>query len=358
MTLKTTYLHLEDGTIIKGESFGYHSTAIGEVVFSTGMTGYPQCLTDPSFAGQILTFTYPLMGNFGVPKSKKIASHLMANFESERIWVKGLIVSSHSASPSHHASMQSMDKWLKNEKIPGISGIDTRALTLKLRENGVMKGVITSTPGKVNWKEIEIQVTPKEVSIASPQIYKSKGKSKKTILLIDCGVKHGIIRSLLKRDFSVLRIPHNYDLKQVKQNWDSVLLSNGPGDPKDWNEAITNVKELLKQNKPIIGICLGHQLLSLAIGADTYKLPYGHRGLNQPCQETSTKKAYVTSQNHGYAVKKETLPSGFEEWFVNLNDGTNEGMRHKTRPIMSTQFHPEGNPGPFDTEWIFDLFNS
>lgn len=355
---KQAYVHLEDGTILEGSAFGHHSDTQGEVVFSTGMTGYPQSLTDPSFAGQILTFTYPLMGNFGVPTPKILQPHLMQNLESERIWVRGVIVATHSTNPSHYESAHTLDQWLKKEKISGISGIDTRALTLKLREKGVMRGVISRSAKKIDWNKIEIPTTIKDVSIKSVQTYKPKTASKKTILLLDCGVKRGIIRALLKRNYTVIRIPHDYDLTKVKQNWDGVLISNGPGDPKDWTEAIATVKYLLHQPKPIIGVCLGHQLLSLAIGADTYKLPYGHRGINQPCQDLYTKKAYITSQNHGYAVKKDTLPNEFQEWFVNLNDGTNEGMRHKTKKIMSTQFHPEGNPGPFDTEWIFDLFNS
>lgn len=353
---KRAYLHLEDGESIEGLAFGYKGDSQGEVVFSTGMTGYPQSLTDPSFAGQILTFTYPLMGNFGVPKPQLLHPHLMANLESEQIWVKGVIVTSHSQNPSHFEAMMTMDEWLNKEKVPGIVGIDTRALTLKLREKGVMKGVISTAPKKVDWLSIKIPTTIKDVSIKSTQTYKPKGKSKKTILLLDCGVKHGIIRALLKRNYTVIRIPHNYDVSKLKFSWDGVVISNGPGDPKDWTEAIAVVKDLLTQNKPIIGVCLGHQLLALAVGADTYKLPYGHRGINQPCQDVKTEKAYITSQNHGYAVNTATLPREFREWFINLNDGTNEGMRHKTRKIMSTQFHPEGNPGPFDTEWIFDLF--
>lgn len=350
------YLHLEDGTTLEGKAFGYSGETVGEVVFTTGMTGYPQSLTDPSFAGQILNFTYPLLGNYGVPKFIRLGAHLSQNFESEQIWARGVIVSSYTETPSHHASAYSFDTWLKKQKIPGIWGLDTRALTLKLREQGVMRGSLISSTIKIDWKNIKIPTTIKAVSHPKIETYLPITKPNKTIVLIDCGVKHGIIRALLRFNYKVIRVPYDTNPLSLKEKIDGVVISNGPGDPKDWTETIETIKLLLKTELPLVGICLGHQLLSLAVGADSYKLSYGHRGLNQPCLDTRTNKAYVTSQNHGYAVNKKTIPKDFSEWFVNLNDGTNEGIKHRVKPIMSTQFHPEGSPGPFDTEWVFGMF--
>ena len=350
------YLHLEDGTVLEGEAFGANNETLGEVVFSTGMTGYPESLTDPSFAGQILTFTYPLLGNYGVPKVVYQDKHLLKNFESERIWVQGVVVGTQIEYPSHHASFATFDNWLKQQKIPGVTGVDTRALTLNLREKGVMKGKLTNSGQKISWKTVDTPGTIKKVSHNQIISYLPKGKPARTIALLDCGVKHGIIRALLRQQYKVIRVPYDFDPLKLSERVDGVVCSNGPGDPKDWTETVAIIQNILKTDLPFVGICLGHQLLALAIGADTYKLPYGHRGLNQPCLDISTNKAYVTSQNHGYAVNKKTLPQDFSEWFVNLNDSTNEGIKHKKKPIMSMQFHPEGCPGPFDTEWVFGMF--
>lgn len=349
------YLQLEDGTEITGELFGFKADSSGEVVFTTGMTGYPESLTDPSFAGQILTFTYPLIGNYGVPKQLFQDKHLLENFESEKIWVKGVIVGKDIELPSHHKQYLTLDRWLKQHKISGISNIDTRMLTQKLRDKGVMMGRITGT------KKPSTLLTDNThwVSVTSyPQVlrYVPKKSCGLTIALIDCGVKHGIVRAILARGYTVVRLPHDKNPLSLGEKFAGVVCSNGPGDPKICQQTVANIRQVLKSDLPFLGICLGHQLLALAVGADTYKLPYGHRGLNQPCQDLLTKKAYITSQNHGFAVNAKTLPSGFKEWFANLNDGTNEGIIHKDGRIKSTQFHPEGSPGPYDAIDIFDHF--
>ncbi len=350
-----TYLHLEDGEVIEGVGFGFDGSSEGEVVFSTGMTGYPQSLTDPSFAGQILTFTYPLIGNYGIPKPAYQDAHLLSNLESERVWVKGVIVSSCIDTPSHFQMHTSLSQWLLEHKVPGISHIDTRALTKKIREKGCMRGVITHekthTFGNPVAEHFVSQVSCKDVII-----HKSTNPNGKRILVIDCGVKHGILRALLSEGYDLVRIPWNESPAGYLGSVDGVFCSNGPGDPKECQITIDHISSILDQKKPFIGVCLGHQLVALASGADTYKLPYGHRGLNQPCMDMLTNKAYVTSQNHGYAVKKESIQKDFSEWFVNLNDQTNEGLYSKKFNVFSTQFHPEGSPGPFDTKWIFSLF--
>ncbi len=351
-----TRLLLEDGERLEGESFGFQGETTGEVVFSTGMTGYVESLTDPSFAGQILVFTYPLIGNYGVPKPRMLAPHLVANMESEQIWVRGVVVGTETKTPSHFDAWKSFDAWLNMHHIPGISGVDTRRLTQTIREKGTLRGIISATKKRFVWEEKPIHWVSK-TSIAKPLVYKPKGRPIKHIALIDCGVKHGILRSLLAEGYQVTRIPWNGDPMSIP-NIDGVVGSNGPGDPKDCKETIANIRRVVSAGVPFLGICLGHQLLALAVGADTYKLPYGHRGLNQPCQDVITKKTYITSQNHGYAVKPDSIPSSFREWFNNLNDGTNEGLRAKNNKAWSVQFHPEGHPGPFDTKWLFRAFHS
>ncbi|NMC36225.1 glutamine-hydrolyzing carbamoyl-phosphate synthase small subunit [Candidatus Beckwithbacteria bacterium] len=346
-----TYLHLEDGSSYQGQSFGLSSETAGEVVFSTGMTGYEQSLTDPSFADQILIFTYPLIGNYGIAKKQMVAKHLVQNFESEKVQVRGLVVSELCHVPSHYQASLTLDTWLKKEKIPGISGIDTRSLTQKIREGGVLRGAI-SPQKQYRFKKFPSMHAVSQVSCRQSIIYPAKNKSAKKIVLIDCGVKHGIVRELLSLGYHLIRIPWDADPLALGKI-DGVICGNGPGDPKDCPQTVANIQKVLKAQIPFLGICLGHQLLSLAIGADTYKLPYGHRGLNQPCMDLTTKKAYVTSQNHGYAVDRKTIPAAYGEWFINLNDQTNEGIFHKKLNIRSVQFHPEGCPGPFDTKHIF-----
>lgn len=350
-------LILKDGTEYEGESFGAQTDSSGEVVFNTGMAGYPESLTDPSYFGQILVLTYPIIGNYGVPPREF--------FESSKIWVKGLIVQNYIDKPSHFESLKTLGEWLKEEGIPAISGIDTRALTLKLRYKGVMLGRM-ETGGREKSEERRgdqydpnLQNVLPFVSRKSVEVY---GEGKKTIVLIDCGDKENIIRSFVKRKVKVVVAPWDFNplkdpLRQLADGgFDGVMISNGPGDPKLAKTTIENIKDLLRENMPTFGICLGSQLLALASGANTYKLKFGHRGQNQPVVDVINNKALITSQNHGFAVSTKTLKPGWVEWFKNLNDGTNEGIRHKTKPFMSIQFHPEASPGPVDADYLFDEF--
>lgn len=347
--IKEVFLVLEDGTKFAGKSFGANIATSGEVVFNTGMVGYPETLTDPSYAGQILVLTYPLVGNYGVPGEIR-EDGLLKFFESEKIHLRGLIVSDYSFEHSHWNAVKSLSEWLQEQNIPAMYGVDTRELTKTLRSKGVMFGNIVVEKNAVFVKP-QLQDVVSEVSVKESIIYK---KGPKKVLLVDCGAKNNIIRSLLKRNITVQRVPWNYDFSQEK--YDGLFLSNGPGDPKDCQITIKNVKRALTQDKPIFGICLGSQIMALAAGADTYKLKFGHRGQNQPCVEVGTKRCYITSQNHGYAVDEKTLSKDWEPWFVNANDGTNEGIRHKTKQFFAVQFHPEAEPGPTDTEWLFDEF--
>lgn len=342
-------LILKDGTEYTGESFGANVNSSGEVVFNTGMAGYPESLTDPSYYGQILVLTYPIIGNYGVPPKEY--------FESHKIWVKGIIVQNYINKPSHFESLKTLGEWLKEEGVPGISGIDTRALTLKLRHHGVMLGRIESKATKESEGskvfDPNLQNVLPEVSRKTVETY---GEGKKTIVLIDCGDKKNIIRSFVKRKTKVYVVPWDFNPLKEDLKFDGVMVSNGPGDPKLARETIENIKELLKENVPTFGICLGSQLLALAAGADTYKLKFGHRGQNQPVFDVINNKALITSQNHGFAVDTKTLKPGWVEWFKNLNDETNEGIRHKSKPFMSIQFHPEASPGPVDADYLFDEF--
>lgn len=341
-------LILSDGTVFLGKSFGADTSSSGEVVFTTGMVGYPESLTDPSYFGQILVLTYPIAGNYGVPKKEF--------WESKRIQIKALIVQDYIDHPSHFETQKSLGEWLKEEGIPAISGIDTRSLTTKLREHGVMLGQVIMDDKLLkeiydpNSENILPNVTTEKVEIL--------GTGRKNIVLIDCGVKENIIRSILKRGVRVTRVPWDFNPLDSDIKFDGVLVSPGPGDPKMAKETIKNVKEILSKNIPCFGICLGSQILALAAGGDTYKLKFGHRGQNQPVQDTKSKKAIITSQNHGFAVDMKSMDTNWEEWFVNLNDKTNEGIRHKTKPFMAVQFHPEASPGPSDGGYLFDEFIS
>ncbi len=339
-------LKLKDGTFFAGQGFGAPVSSSGEVVFSTGMVGYPETLTDPSFYGQILVMTYPLIGNYGVPDR--------SYFESRKIWIKGLIVQNYIDSPSHFESQRTLSSWLESENIPGIQGIDTRMLTTKLRDQGVMLGKI-----ELENQTIEEQYDPNaenvlpHVSVAKPEVF---GPGKKNVVLIDCGAKENIIRSLVKRGVRVTVVPWDFDPLLQGLNFDGVVLPNGPGDPQKATKTIAITKGLLSQGVPLFGICLGNQILSLAAGGATYKLKFGHRGQNQPCQELASKRAMMTSQNHGFAVDPKSLSSDWAEWFINLNDGSNEGIRHKLKPFFSVQFHPEASPGPVEAKSLFDEF--
>ena len=355
-TEKTATLILDDGTVFRGLSFGCEKEVTGEVVFNTAMTGYPESLTDPSYAGQLMVLTYPLVGNYGVPPRTFGPDGIATFMESEKIHAEAIIVSDYSHEYSHWNAVGSLGSWLKEEGVPGIYGIDTRALTKKLREHGVMMGKIVigdaktdltdfGQYGNVNYVD---KVSCKEV------ITYGEGEGKKRVVLVDCGVKHNIIRSLLKRNVTVIRVPWNYDFNTLE--YDGLFISNGPGDPDTCDAAVQNIRNALAGDKPICGICMGNQLLAKAGGASIYKLKYGHRSHNQPVRMVGTEKCFITSQNHGYAVDNTTLGADWEPLFINMNDGTNEGIKHKTKPFFSSQFHPEASSGPTDTELMFDKF--
>ncbi|WP_302138609.1 glutamine-hydrolyzing carbamoyl-phosphate synthase small subunit [uncultured Parabacteroides sp.] len=393
MTRKTATLVLDDGSMFHGFSFGFDKAVAGEVVFNTAMTGYPESLTDPSYAGQLMVLTYPLVGNYGVPPFSIEENGLPTFMESEKIHAEAIIVSDYSEEYSHWNAVESLGDWLKREMIPGITGIDTRALTKKIREHGVMMGRILIDDetgakyggiaglqmqvgslhmpfempdyGSINYVD---RVSCKDIICYQPggtemsfpartfgntQIATLNPELKRVVLL-DCGVKANIIRSLLKRNVAVIRVPWNYDFNQLE--YDGLFLSNGPGGPDTCDAAVQNIRKALGGDKPICGICMGNQLLAKAGGASIYKLKYGHRSHNQPVRMVGTEKCFITSQNHGYAVDNDTLGADWEPLFINMNDGTNEGIRHKTKPFFSSQFHPEACSGPTDTEFIFDKF--
>ena len=329
----------------------------GEVVFNTGMVGYPEAMTDPSYRGQVLVLTYPLIGNYGVPvngqgKAGIAGFEVPESLESNRIQVSGLVVSKLSKEHSHSTALDHLDSWMRYHDVPGISGVDTRSLTKKLRTHGTMLGKLVIDEQDVQWDDPNERNVVAEVSVQKPTLYVGRGEKK--IILVDFGCKASILRWLINAGLDVLRVPWTYDWSEEPA--DGVILSNGPGDPKMCAEAIEIIRKGLKRNIPILGICLGHQLLALAAGADTFKLKFGHRGQNQPCIQVGTKRCFITSQNHGFAVNEQTLPPNWKPWFFNANDGTNEGMRHRERPVFSVQFHPEANPGPVDTVFLLDLF--
>ncbi|HEV3009095.1 MAG TPA: glutamine-hydrolyzing carbamoyl-phosphate synthase small subunit [Burkholderiales bacterium] len=332
-------LVLEDGTAVSGRLFGSAKSVAGEVVFNTGMVGYTEALTDPSYRGQILVLTYPLVGNYGVPPA----------FESARIQASALVVSELAHEYSHASALKSLPQWLAEEGIPCLSGVDTRALTKRLRSRGCMPGKIVVGGEDVEFAEPRNFVA--DVSPVAREVYEGEGK---TVVLVDCGAKDSIAEHLKRRGLRVIRVPWDYDF--LAEDFDAIVVSNGPGDPTACAPTIANLRKAFALGRPILGICLGHQLLALAAGASTYKLKFGHRGHNQPCIEEGTGRCFITSQNHGYAVDASSLPEGWHPWFTNANDGSNEGMRHATRPFMSVQFHPEAAPGPVDCEYLFDRF--
>jgi carbamoyl-phosphate synthase small subunit len=347
---------LEDGSRYAGEQFGCALSVAGEVVFNTGMVGYPESMTDPSYAGQILVLTYPLVGNYGVPVNgqalPKTDGGLPIHLESDRIHVKALVVSRLAHEYSHWAALDSLSAWMSRHNVPGITGIDTRALTKRLREKGCMLGKVVVRDTDVAWDGPNARNIVAEVSTPEPRLYPARGDRK--VILVDLGAKNNITRSLNRRGISVLDVPWDYDW--TGEEADGIVVSNGPGDPKKCTETISVLRSGLDRDIPVFGICLGHQLLALAAGGDTYKLKYGHRSQNQPCVEVGTKRCYITSQNHGYAVNEQTLGEMWKPWFFNANDGTNEGLFHRSGTKFSVQFHPEASPGPSDTEFLFDRF--
>lgn len=350
-TTKKASLILDDGTVFVGKSFGYEKPVAGEVVFNTAMTGYPESLTDPSYSGQILVTTYPLIGNYGVPRREEV-NGLSRFYESEKIHVEALVVSDYSFEYSHWNADKSLSDWLKEEKVAGIYDIDTRELTKRLREHGSMKGKIVIDGGEdIDFVDPNLSNLVAKVSCKEVIRY---GNGQKKVVLVDCGVKHNIIRCLLKRDVTVIRVPWDYDFNTL--DYDGLFISNGPGDPDMCGITVEHIRQAMNGTKPIFGICMGNQLLSKAGGARTYKLKYGHRSHNQPVRQVGTNRCFITSQNHGFAVDNTTLTDDWSPLFVNMNDNTNEGIRHKTKPYFSAQFHPEASSGPTDTEFLFDEF--
>lgn len=350
LQVKQAKLTLEDGTVFEGKSFGSEKPVAGEVVFYTAMTGYPESLSDPSYTGQILVSTYPMIGNYGVPHGET-EEGIHKFFESHKLHISGLVISDYSFEFSHWNAEKSLSDWLKEYEVPGIFDVDTRALTKILREKGSMLGKIEFGDDAINFYDPNLENLVARVSCSQPEVYGNGGPR---VVLVDCGVKNNIMRCLLKRGATVIRVPWDYDFSE--EDYDGVFISNGPGDPAMCNETVQNIRKIITDEKPVMGICLGNQLLARAAGADTYKLKYGHRSHNQPVLLQGTDRCFITSQNHGYAVKTETLPSDWEPLFTNVNDNTNEGIRHKTKPFFSTQFHPEASSGPTDTEFLFDDF--
>jgi len=359
-------LVLEDGTVFKGVGFGAEKVVVGEVVFTTGMVGYHESLTDPSYRGQILCFTYPLIGNYGVPSYSLLDEYgLPRFFESWRIQALGIIIHELCLKPSHWRAEKTLNQWLAEEGVPGIYGVDTRMLTKKLRVKGVMMGALAVSRDEVPLDVLleSISKTPNYgevnfVAEVSPKEDKVYGSSDEVVVLIDCGVKLSIIRSLLNRGFRVVSVPYNTSYEHVMSyNPLGVVISNGPGDPKQCMDTVNTVRKLFDADVPMLGICLGNQILALALGGDTYKLKYGHRGQNKPCINLETNRCYVTSQNHGYAVNAESLKgTGLRVWWLNADDKTVEGIKHEEKPCMAVQFHPEATPGPLDCTFIFDQF--
>ena len=371
-------LILENGFRAEGFSFGYDAPCSGELVFSTSMVGYPESLTDPSYEGQILCVSYPIIGNYGIPEMTRDKWGVCLGFESEKIHVRGLVISDYSVKFSHFDAVKSLGQWLRDEHIPAICGVDTRHLTQILRDNGTLSASIIPTASGIPSETVSLRSTPPFAELTVPPLTVPRvawvtegmpdaavvsckepilyGKGTKRVVLVDCGVKHQILHCLLERGIEVLRVPWDTDVNNIDA--DGILVSNGPGNPAACIPTIEHLRKALQGDRPIFGICLGNQLMSLASGATAYKMKYGHRSHNQPVRMCGTDRCFITSQNHGYAVDISTLDADWEPFFVNLNDGTSEGIRHKSKPFFSAQFHPEASSGPTDTEFLFDEFIS
>ncbi|HEX6561939.1 MAG TPA: glutamine-hydrolyzing carbamoyl-phosphate synthase small subunit [Nitrososphaera sp.] len=358
---------LEDGTVFAGTGFGYPSEITGEVVFNTGMVGYTETLTDPSYRGQILCMTYPLVGNYGVPSfDVKDEYGLPKFFESDSIQAKALLIHDLSDVASHWSCVKTLDQWLYEQKIPGIYGIDTRELTKKLRVHGVMTGAIAvSDKEPVDDARMRKLVTGAKYEglnfmpeVSTPKIQEYGDKDKPCVVLLDTGTKYSIIRNIIRTGYRVVRMPWDAPYEQIMSySPKGVVISNGPGDPKVCTSTIKTATKLIKTSTPTLGICLGNQILALAGGADTYKLKFGHRGQNKPCVDLRNMQSYVTSQNHGYGVDPKSLDgTGFKVWFANADDDTVEGIEHASKPVIAVQFHPEASPGPYDCMFVFDRF--
>ena len=352
--MKKAYLILDNGAIFEGESFGFETPASGEVVFNTAMTGYPESLTDPSYAGQIMALTYPLVGNYGVPPATAAASGIPDFMESARIHAQALVVADYSQDFCHWNAKESLADWLKREKIPAITGVDTRALTKILRQRGVMTGRIAFDKSAAADPLPDYSSINYVDKVSCKEVLTYNAGGKKRVVLVDCGVKANILRCLINRGAEVVRVPWNYDFTAMQ--YDGLFISNGPGNPDMCGAAVENIRKAMAANKPIFGICMGNQLLAKAGGGKVYKLKYGHRSHNQPVRMVGTNRCFITSQNHGYAVDNASLGADWAPYFENMNDGSNEGIRHLSKPFFSVQFHPEAASGPTDTEFLFDEF--
>ncbi len=355
---------LDDGTVFEGTGFGHPGTVFGEVVFNTGMVGYAETLTDPSYSGQILTLTYPLVGNYGVPDPSGMDGNgISKSFESDRIQVRGLVVHELSLTASHWNLSMTLDEWLYNEGVPGISGIDTRMLAKKLRSQGVMMGALVVSDEPVDEKAVMTELadavrygSERFMDTVSTKSVKEYGNLPESVVVVDTGAKNAILRNILDIGYRAIKVPWDTPASDIlSYNPRAVVISNGPGDPEHCTRTIETARELMERDVPVLGICLGAQIIGLAGNAKTYKLKYGHRGQNKPCINLDTNQVYVTSQNHGYCIDPDSLgESDFDLWFTNADDGTVEGIRHKNRRTIAVQFHPEAAPGPYDCRFIFE----